>query len=346
MIAAILVLTVSSNLREPTFGDLTLIVPQAVISPKLDGRYTALKELKATNVGNDSSWTNEIDNEWDDAVEIRYEGSNNVFDTHSQSNDEWYARLKHDEKLFYVLVDAVSDHEVGKPTRNQTYPPIPTYGRQKATFLFNTKNVGKSDPKTLGIYYVELFFTSPTRLESGLVSYGGHTSFLDVLPSSYYQYNWSISTSPHSSIPHIVIEVAFDLKLLTRYSRTISCRLGAFDIDLNWLVYENYLDLLGAETIPELKHVANEVQKSRILNYVIIGTVFFAAIMGVYTVLKRIRKPKKNKGFNGSLKKSSGPKASLANLLSNSLTFEISDDGASRWDKPRYILYIQCSCLE
>jgi len=232
---------------KPAYGSPNdvLVVPPAVVKPVIDGKYTPLENLEFTEIGKESPWRNQVKNEWDDAVEAKYIVINPGFP--SESKPEWYIRLKHDEKYLYVLVDAVSDKEIGKVYKEGN---ITRDSRQWFDFLFDTMNMGKSDPGTPGVYWIGFEFMTKDYIKAGNI-YGNVLPPGNLLPSKYYKYAWSLSSSPHSPEPHINLELAFDLPLLTKYNNIITYSSMGGDISFNLLEVGGKADLLGTTPIPE-----------------------------------------------------------------------------------------------
>ena len=218
-----------------------LNVPLAVFKPKINGKYTPLEGLEINEIAKNSEWLDEVENEWNDALEIGYKMWLRGIDP--DTKPEWYLGLKHDEEFLYIIVDGVSDHQIGEKVGYRD-------SRQMFDFWFDTMNAGPSS--ITGLYHMELYFTSPDNL-----AFGQKYRITGIVPSfvprESCSYDWSISESPRSSAPHIIIEIAVDLKLLTKYYGTILCSFYASDIDINMLRYENFLNLLGKDIIPELK---------------------------------------------------------------------------------------------
>jgi hypothetical protein len=162
-----------------------------------------------------------------------------------QSNPEWYLWLKHDEKYLYALIDAVSDKEVGRVDSHADR-------RQAIWFLLSTNNtpLNKIDVGTKDAYFVELHFVSEKKLEGGSILQGIPNPGI-ILPRKYYKCNWSISGSRLHPDPHIMIETAFDLGLLTKYYNTIFMLSRAWDIYINQMGLEGDLNLKGEVPVPE-----------------------------------------------------------------------------------------------
>ena len=218
-----------------------LNVPLAVFKPKIDGKYTPLEELEVNEIAKNSEWLDEVEDEWNDTLEVRYKMWLRGIDP--DTKPEWYLRLKHDEEFLYMILDGVSDRQIGEKVGRRD-------SRQMFDFWFDTMNAGPSS--ITGVYRMELYFTSPDNLAFGQ-KYHITGIVPSLVPRESCSYDWSISESPRSSAPHIIIEIAVDLKLLTKYLGTIECSSCVFDVDINALRYENFLDLLGKDMIPELK---------------------------------------------------------------------------------------------
>lgn len=241
-----------------------VLVPDALIVPNMDDKYTPNetpaeefeptpfqltprgKELvvdEANLVFKDPETEGKLitlKDAWDDCTQGRYSGN---------SNTEWYLALKHDGNRLYTLVDLVSDLEVGKLTADKDR-------RQYVRLSFDTKNQFKSDPGTPDYYSISFNFISSTELKAGGPGYGIRPPG-NLLPSSTFKYNWSITSSHNSSTPHIMIKAAFDLGLLTKYMVEepyldgIHIRSGGLDINVNMTLIENIFNLLSTEVVPE-----------------------------------------------------------------------------------------------
>jgi hypothetical protein len=222
-------------------------IPPAIVRPNIDGRYTPVEELEFTDIGKQTVEQNpELmpKNEWDDCIPRRYLPVIPKF--------EWYSSVKHDDKWLYMLIDAVSDTEVGERSSNRDT-------RQIVDFLFDTKNSGKDRPGAEGVYYISLYFVSPTQLRAGdhfdLVCPSCNVPVPgNLLPPSAVKHKWSISESPHSRTPHIMIETAFDLDILTKYykdSQITRFHSMAKDINLTQGSFDANFNLLGEVPVPE-----------------------------------------------------------------------------------------------
>ena len=226
------------------YGNQTVTVPPAVVKPIIDGKYTPLDQLKYTEIGDKLPWKDKVKHEWDDSVQGKYVMFYQL--NPEKQEPEWYIKLKHDEKCLYVLIEGVSDHEIGKVYKVDN---IRKDSRQWFNFLFDTKNVGKSDPGTPGVYWLGLKFITDDQL--GPLNLYGAKPPGNLLPKQYYKCSASLSESPISSIPHIIIESAFDLGLLTKYYDTIFFSSTVKNININLLRYQNDINLLGTEPILE-----------------------------------------------------------------------------------------------
>jgi len=231
-------------------------VPPAVVQPNIDGRYTPLQDLKLTSLGQqlaeqDKAWL--PTDEWsNDSVQIKY----SLFykPLKEPYTPEWYISLKQDGKWLYVLVDAVSETRMGEKSARTGYKDR----RQGVTFAFDTENTpwNQLTFSTQTLYSMTFRFLSPdvTSLQCCAMPYV--SSKWPALPAGHYQFKASLTDSPHSSVPHIVIEIAFDLDLLTRFYSTFGFRSYASDYSIELLAVDGEFNFRGEHSIPELRHAA------------------------------------------------------------------------------------------
>jgi len=183
--------------------------PPALMKPYVDdGRYTPLENLQLTPLGEakvaeSSEWMPK--DEWSDGDERKL----SIFNLKNVPSDypEAYFRSKFYEDRFSVLVDVVSDKQVNVG--------------DFMNFTFDTKNTGIDNPGTPGVYCLWLRYTndSPDSLTSTAPL--GAALPGNPFPKNTVKFKSSLSSSPHSSENHKLIEAEFDLNLLTKYSKKI-----------------------------------------------------------------------------------------------------------------------------
>lgn len=231
-------------------------IPPAIVTPKIDGKYTPVDQLNFTDIGKQAAQQDPTlmpKDEWDDSTEGKLGLENATWALNKTLRPEWYIDFKHDDKWLYAMVDAVSDTHVGSIGGKRDT-------RQDINFWFD-----KSVNETKSGCYVDFYFLQEETLQSGKLQYlVGTVPGYDVLPYKYYTYKFSIAEDPsdlrtggsraaNSSVPHLMIEFAFDLSPLTQYSKTIRIEVSGSDVNLDVLGVGADFDLLGGQPVPEFQ---------------------------------------------------------------------------------------------
>lgn len=232
-------------------------IPFAIVTPKIDGKYTPLDQVNFTDIGRQAVQQDPTlmpKDEWDDSTEAKMSLWNATDKGLSESfKPEWYVAFKHDDKWLYAMVDAVSDTHVGSVRGGHDT-------RQWVSFYFR-----KTANEDSG-YFVDFYFLQEKTLQSGKAPWYSLDPSVPwyVLPSKYYNYKFSIAEDPsslrtaglrsaNSSVPHIIIEFAFDLSPLTKYSNTTRIDVSGGDINLDILDIGAEFNLVSDQPVPEFQ---------------------------------------------------------------------------------------------
>jgi hypothetical protein len=261
LLLAILLVTLATLQYPSTVGAFTSLqsanpstmieVPPAVVEPKIDGRYTPLEELQLTSLGKQQAaeYAKEMpSSEWDDAIEVKWT-LGTVWGVYL--NTQWYSRFKQTDKWLYILTEAPQDYEVGKVTGNKDR-------RQFLWMVFDRKNTGDLSMGAPGYYWLWFQVISADTVTAGAPPYG--LVWHPTMPREYYEWGWSISGSPRFEQPHLMIECAINLGVLTQYASTIRIEFysSSFDGTSFSIPWNTNLDLTGQHSIAEVRHTVLE----------------------------------------------------------------------------------------
>src|SRR3989338_7345260 len=162
-------------------------LPPAILVPKLDGKFTPVKDLQFSDIGKNLSWKDQVKHEYDDALKIQ------LYDFETKQPVDSYLYLKVDEKYLYFMFDDIRDRTI-------------KFGAG-FDIGFDVNHNGEYKPP-------DIIFIGQKKAKWDLALSTPHGGTRRVSPSEQFNALMSLDKSPNSTVSHILAEGEIDRQLI------------------------------------------------------------------------------------------------------------------------------------